>query len=176
MGIGIIPATLLVGAGAIWLGIPGLVVLVVCAVVIALGAFAVSRDGRTLMIALIVASLVALKFLVVGQPAIAALLHTKYAAFSILYSDWLVGAIAAISIPLSGLFGIYGPLHGSYRVNFFGGSVMRFLVTFAAWLSIAGALYAHFSGSNVVAVGVGVAAAVFFIMSFRVGSKSDAHA
>lgn len=176
MGIGIIPATLLVGAGAVWLGMPSLVVLVVCAVVIALGAFAVSRDGRTLTIALVVAALGAIKFLLFGQPAMADLLHTKYASFSFLYSDWLVGVIAAISIPLSGLFGFYGPLQGSYRVNLFNGSVARFLVTFAAWLSLSGALYAHFSGRDHVAIAVGVVTAVFFLMSFRVGAKADAHA
>lgn len=176
MGIGNIPATLLAGAGAVWLGMPGLLVVVVCAVVIALGAFAVSRDARTINVAITVACVGLLKFVVFRQPPLTDLLHTQYAALSFLDSDWFIGGLAAISIPLSALFGIYGPLEGRNRLNLFGGSVARFLVTFAAWLSLSGALYAHFNGRDFVAVVVGVAAAMFFIMSFRVGSKADTHA
>jgi hypothetical protein len=173
MGIGLIPATLLAGAGAIWLGVPDLPVLVVCAVVIALGAFAVSRDARTFHIALVVASAGIVKFVVFAQPALSSLLHTKYAVFSFLGSDWFVGGIAAISIPLSALFGIYGPLQGRYPLNLFDGSIAKFLVTCSTWLAVAGALYAYFRGNDLVAGAVGVVAVLLFVASFRLPSKAD---
>ncbi|KGC70161.1 hypothetical protein DP57_6053 [Burkholderia pseudomallei] len=49
--IGIIPATLIAGAAAVWLGVSSLVVLVVCALTIAIAAIAVSGDSRTYEIA-----------------------------------------------------------------------------------------------------------------------------
>ncbi|CAB3733178.1 hypothetical protein LMG22037_05773 [Paraburkholderia phenoliruptrix] len=176
MGIAIVPATLLAGGGAIWLGMPGLLVLVVCALVIAVGSFAVSRDARTISIAIALASAALLKFVVFRQPGVADLLRTQYETLSLLDSDWFVGCLAAISIPLSALFGIYGPLQGSYRLDLFGGSAGKFLISVAAWLATSGALYEHFSGHNQVAVVLGVAALAFFVLSFRRDPKADAQA
>ncbi|MBB4517244.1 hypothetical protein [Paraburkholderia fungorum] len=176
MGIGIIPATLLAGVGAIWLGMPGLFVLVVCALVIALGAFAVSRDARTISIAIALASAALLKFVVFRQPEVTDLLRTQYDLLSFMDSDWFIGGLAAISIPLSALFGIYGPLQGSYRLNLFGGSAGKFLISVAAWLATSGALYEHFRGHDQVAVVLGIAALAFFVLSFRRHPKADAPA
>ncbi|MGF6440684.1 hypothetical protein [Paraburkholderia youngii] len=176
MGIALIPATLLAGAAATWLGMPGLIVMVICAVVIGLGAFAVSRDARTIYVTMPVAFAALMKFVVFAQPAFAKLLHTEYAAFSFTNSNLFVGALAAVSIPLSAFFGIYGPLQGRYRLNLFGGRIGNFLVTLAAWLGVSGALYAHFSGRDLVAVLVGIVAIALFVVSFRLHPKTEAQA
>jgi len=174
--IGIIPATLLAGAAAVWLRVPSLVVLVVCAETIAIGAMATSGDSRTFDIACAVMGAALIKFVVFAQPVFSFLLHTKYPALSFLDSDWLIGGIAAISIPLSALYGIYGPLQGRHKLKLFGGSFGKFFAAFAAWLALSVALYAHFDGRDLVAALAGVGALALFVTSLRMHSKTKIHA
>ncbi|WP_175816922.1 hypothetical protein [Burkholderia diffusa] len=173
--IGIIPATLIAGAAAVWLGVSSLVVLVVCAVTIAIAAIAVSGDSRTYEIACTLIGATLFKVFVFENPLVPYVLHVNASALSS-FSDWLIGGIAAISIPLSGWYGIYTPLNRRTRLNLFGGSVRKLLVTFAAWLALSGALYAHFSGRDLVAALVAVIALALFIMSFRVRSETETSA
>jgi hypothetical protein len=172
IGIGVIPATLLAGAAAFWIGVPGLLVLVLCAIAIALGAFAVSRDARTFDLALGVTCTAVVKFALLARPELANLLHTRFAVLEFLDSDWVVGGVAAVSIPLSGYLGIYGPLQGRYRLSLFSGGAPKFIVAAATWVAVSGALYANFSGRNLLAITVGMIAIALFVLSFRLDSRA----
>ncbi|QMI49734.1 hypothetical protein [Burkholderia sp. MBR-1] len=149
-------ATVIAAAAAGLLQVSGVVALVVCAELIALAAYVVSRHARTFDLALTVGCLAVLKYFVFAQPELSAILHTSYPVFAFLDANWFIGGAAAISIPLSVHFGINSQDEPRTKSTIGVGKKIAFVASAAAWLTLAGALYVHLHGFDLLAIAVGM--------------------